>query len=138
LTGEIFIDSGAFIAFLDRSDRLHGQVVTLFARRPRRWATSALVMSETYGWFLHRLGEDTARMFRLLIRDLPNLRILGADARHLEAVHSKLDALRGCKLTFVDASSLVWLEQRGIVTVWGTDHHLAIEGAGVIPGPPSP
>lgn len=136
MTSSVFIDSGAFIAFLDRSDRLHADVVGLFARRPRRWSTSALVLSETYGWFLHRLGEDAARTFRLFVDDLPGLKVLGVDDRHRAAVDAKLEALRGTKLTYVDASSLVWLAGRRIATVWGTDHHLAIEGAKVIPGPP--
>ncbi len=138
MTGDVFIDSGAFIAFLDRTDRLHGEARSLFARRPKRWSTSTLVISEAYGWFLHRLGEDAARTFRLLTLELSHLRVLGSDAHHLDSVHAKLDALRGCKLTFVDASSLVWLEEKKIGRVWGTDHHLAIEGAKVVPGPPSP
>jgi predicted nucleic acid-binding protein len=136
LTRQVFIDSGAFIAFLDRSDRLHKEVVALFARPPRRWYTSALVVAETYGWFLHRLGEDAARTFRLLTAELPGLVILGVDDRHRLAVDRKLEILRGTKLTYVDASSLVWLATKRITTVWGTDHHLSIEGKKVIPGPP--
>lgn len=135
MTGPVFIDSGAFIAFLDRSDSLHEQVVALFARRPRRWLTSVPVVAETYGWFLHRLGEDASRSFRLLIEDLPSLRVLGSETGHLAAVHGKLERLRGTKLTWVDASSLVHLERHDIATVWGTDHHLGIEGAKVTPGP---
>jgi predicted nucleic acid-binding protein len=135
VSGPVFIDSGAFIAFLDRSDDLHKQALSLFARRPRRWLTSVFVIAETYGWFLNRLGEDAARAFRLLITDLPALHVLGTETKHLAAVHEKLERLRGTKLTWVDASSLVCLEQKSISTVWGTDHHLAIEGAKVIPGP---
>jgi predicted nucleic acid-binding protein len=135
VNGSIFIDSGAFIAFLDRSDASNGQMASLFARRPRRWLTSVPVVAETYGWFLHRLGEDAARTFRLMVEEMPSLRTLGADAKHLVAVHGKLEKLRGTKLTWVDASSLVHLEQQRITTVWGTDHHLGIEGAKVIPGP---
>jgi len=51
------------------------------------------------------------------------------------ATGRKLDALRGRKLTIVDASSLVILEARCIPTAWGTDHHLGFEGAVVRPGP---
>lgn len=40
-------------------------------------------------------------------------------------------------LTFVDASALVCLQERGIKTVWGTDYDLALEGAAVLPGPPT-
>jgi len=136
VTGDVFIDSGAFIALLDRSDSSHRDTVALFSRRPRRWSTSVPVVAETYGWFLRRLGEAAARKFRLFLGELPALRLLGADARHLAGVHAKLESLRGAKLTWVDASSLVWLEEKKIHTVWGTDHHLSLEGAKVVPGPP--
>ena len=96
-----------------------------------------LVISETYGWFLHRFGEETARAFRRLTDGLPRLTLLGADAAHQEKVWKKLDRLRGSHLTYVDASSLVWMAERRIESVWGTDHHLALEGAAVVPGPPS-
>ncbi|MFN2421002.1 MAG: type II toxin-antitoxin system VapC family toxin [Gemmatimonadota bacterium] len=128
-----YIDSGAYIAFLVRSDLLHDEVVSLFASPPRAWYTSVLVVSETYSWFLHRLGEEAARTFRRLVEDLSGLEILDSDPVHRAATWEKLDRLRGHKLTYVDASSLVWLEKLGIGTVWGTDHHLGIEGADVVP-----
>lgn len=132
-----FVDSGAFIAFLVRSDRLHEDAVGLFSRPPRHLKTSVLVVSETYGWLLHRLGEGAGRAFRSLLESLPPLEVLGADSGHLEAVWGKMDELRGLKLSVVDASSLVWLETLEIREVWGTDHHLAVEGARVTPGAPT-
>ena len=44
-----------------------------------------------------------------------------------------LNRLRGTKLTYVDGSSLVFLELHRIGTVWGTDRHLAATGAEVVP-----
>jgi predicted nucleic acid-binding protein len=137
VSDRVFVDSGALIAFLVAADRLHEDVRALFARPPKEWFTSVLVVAETYGWFLHRLGEDAARTFRLLTDELPGLEVLDSSPDHRRAVWSKLDALRGSKLSYVDASSLVWLGELGITTVWGTDHHLAIEGATVTPGPPT-
>lgn len=135
MTSSAFVDSGAFIAFLVASDRCHREVIRLFARPPRELCTSVLVVSEAYGWFLHRTGEEGARRFRALLERLP-IEILDADADHRAATWKKLDQLRGRKLTYVDASSLVWVGARSIRNVWGTDHHLSIEGAKVIPGPP--
>lgn len=131
--GPVFLDSGIFIAFLDKSDHYHPAAVRLFADPPRRWCTSTAVVSETYGWFLHRLGEDAARAFRLMLADLPRLRLLGIDAAHHRAVCRTLDRLRGRKLTYVDASSLVWLQARGVREVWGIDSDLGLEGAKVVP-----
>jgi predicted nucleic acid-binding protein len=131
--GPVFLDSGIFIAFLDRSDALHGAAVALFADPPRRWYTSIAVVAETYGWFLHRLGEDAARTFRLAVADLPRLTLLPLDAAHHAAVATKLGKLRGRKLTYVDASSLVFLTTHRISEVWGADRDLGIEGARVTP-----
>jgi predicted nucleic acid-binding protein len=136
VTKGVFLDSGAFIAFMDRSDTQHAALVDLFRAPPRRWFTSSAVIAETYGWFLHRLGEDRARLFRLLVPELPDLRVLDSDAPHRTLVDARLEILRGRGLSWVDASSLVWLGRHGIQTVWGTDHHLALEGAAVLPGPP--
>ena len=138
MTDAVFLDSGIFIAFLDASDDLHEDAVAQLAAPPRKWFTSIPVVAESYGWFLHRLGEDAARTFRALVSELPALQLLPADARHHAAVLRKLDALRGCKLTYVDASSLVFLAERKIGVVWGTDHHLGLEGATVRPGAPTP
>ena len=131
--GPVFADSGIFIAFLDRSDHYHHAALRLLADPPRRWYSSIAVVSETYGWFLHRLGEEGARTFRLALADLPRLELLGLDAAHHEAVGRTLDRFRGHKLTYVDASSLVFLAERRIREVWGTDHDLALGGAHVLP-----
>jgi len=138
VSDDAFIDSGAFIAFLDRSDRLHEDVAALFAAPPRRWFTSVLVVAETHGWFLHRLGEEAARTFQVLLGELGSLTLLGADEKHHQAVLKKLDQHRGAKLTYVDASSLVRMRERRLGKVWGCDYHLAIEGAVVTPGAPAP
>jgi predicted nucleic acid-binding protein len=129
----VFLDSGIFIAFMDRSDAYHASATELMSLPPARWATSLAVVSETYGWFLYRQGEQSARRFRELLSDLPALELLPMDARHHAAVERKLDRHRGRKLTYVDASSLVWLERRRIAEVWGTDADLALEGARVRP-----
>ena len=131
--GPVFLDSGIFIAFLDRSDHYHQAAVRLFAGPPRRWCTSLAVVSETYGWFLHRLGEESARVFRLALADFPRLELLALDGAHHEAAGRMLDRFRGRKLTYVDASSLVFLAERRIREVWGTDHDLGLEGARVLP-----
>ena len=134
-TGErVFLDSGIFIALLDRSDRWHGAARERFSARAPQWHTSLAVVSETYSWFLHRCGEEVARGFRLALSDFTGLKLLAVDEKHHHAVAAKLERHRGQKLTWVDASSLVFLTRERIKTVWGTDHHLGIEGAKVIPG----
>jgi predicted nucleic acid-binding protein len=133
VTDTVFLDSGIFIAFLNKSDRWHSQARDLFGGTKPRWSTSYLVVSETYSWFLHRYGEEDARAFRLLIDRLEGLRIFEATAPHHADVAKMLDRLRGTKLTYVDASSVCLLAAHRIQIVWSTDHHLAVTGARVLP-----
>ena len=129
----VFLDTGIFIAFLNRADRWHDQARELFAMPRPRWHTSLLVVSEAYSWFLHRMGEEPARRFRELLVDLKGLTMLEATRNHHAAVLAMLDRLQGLKLTYVDASSLCFLEEHDIRRVWGTDHHLGLTGADVLP-----
>ena len=93
-----------------------------------------MVVSEAYSWFLHRMGEEAGRAFLELLRNLEGLEIHGADLGHHADVLKTLDRYRGVKLTYVDASSLAFLEKHGIERVWGTDRHLGLGGAEVLPG----
>ena len=128
-----FLDSGIFIALMSRKDRWHEQAVALFGGQTPKWSTSILVVSETYTWFLHRMGEEQARSFRKLIDNLKGLRVLDATQEHHLAVVRMLDRYRGTKLSYTDASSLVHLAERKIKQVWSTDHHLGVSGAEVLP-----
>ena len=129
----VYLDSGIFIALMSGRDRWHSQAVALFTGRTPRWSTSILVISETYSWFLQRMGEEAARSFRGLIDNLTGLDVLGATREHHTEVGRMLDKLRGSKLTYVDASSLVHIGKKKIPCVWSTDHHLGLTGAEVHP-----
>lgn len=129
----VYLDTGIFIAALSRRDQYHEQAAVLFGGERPRWHTSLLVWSEAYSWFLHRHGEEAARAFGLFVDNLAGLVLLEVDTGHHRQVCRMLKRLRGARLTYVDASSLVFLERHGIDTVWSTDHHLGLTGAQVLP-----
>lgn len=133
MSEKVFLDSGIFIAFLNRKDRHHSRAVALFDGPPMDWATSALVRSEAYSWFLHKYGEEAARQFRRFIDSLGRLRIFDTDPKHHVDVCKILDRLRGTSLTYVDASSLAFMSKENIKRAWATDHHLGLTGAEVLP-----
>lgn len=132
---KVYLDTGIFIAALSRRDRHHDQARALFSGQRPRWHTSALVWSEAYSWFLHRSGEDAARLFREFADSLTGLTLLEAGTENHAATRRILDSLRGARLTYVDASSLAFLDQHRIDTVWSTDHHLGLTGARILPRP---
>jgi predicted nucleic acid-binding protein len=128
-----FLDTGIFVAFLDRGDHWHADARGLFASPPRAWGTSLLVIAEAHGWFLHRMGEEAARRFHELVADMRGLQLFEMTRADHQATLAVLDKLRGAKLTYVDAASLSLLQKRKITTVWGTDRHLGLLGARVVP-----
>ena len=130
---KVFLDTGIFIAALNRRDQHHEQARALFAGPTPRWHTSMLVWSEAYSWFLHRHGEEPARTSRLFLDNLDGLVVLEATAVVHRATCRMLDRLRGARLTYVDASSLVLMDQLAIRTAWATDCHLGLTGAEVLP-----
>lgn len=79
------------------------------------------------------MGEEAARSFRTLIASLSNLRLFETTVADHNAVMQTLDRFRGSKLTYVDASSLYFMERHKIARVWATDHHLGLTGAEVLP-----
>jgi predicted nucleic acid-binding protein len=136
MTEAVFLDSGIFIAFLNRHDQWHTQATALFSLARPRWSTSYLVIGEAYSWFLHRYGEEAARSFRAFVDKLDSLKIHDVTAEHHRQVGRMLDRLRGAKVSYVDASSLCLLERHKIRKVWSTDFHLGLTGAEVLPRRP--
>jgi predicted nucleic acid-binding protein len=133
MTEAVFLDTGIFIAFLNRHDQWHMQAKALFSLSRPRWSTSYLVVGEAYSWFLHRYGEEAARSFRVFVDKLDGLKIHDVTAEHHRQVGRMLDRLRGAKVSYVDASSLCLLERHKIRKVWSTDFHLSLTGAKVTP-----
>ncbi len=129
----VYLDSGIFIALMSKRDRWHAQALALFGGSPARWSTSMLVISETYSWFLHRMGEEHARSFRQLLESMKGLQVFPASKEHHPDVVRMLDRFRGSKLSYVDASSLALITQKKIKRVWATDRHLGLSGAEVVP-----
>ena len=74
---EAYVDTSAFIAFLDRSDSYHSIFARLF-ENPSALYTTSLVISEGQGWFLRRYDSHRALEFLTFIEDFIPLKILAA------------------------------------------------------------
>jgi len=133
VTEKVFIDSGVFIAYLNKRDRWHQQALYLFQEKNISPYTTELVISETYSWFLHQAGEEIARQFRLFVKAIPKLKIIFSGAEAFDSTAAMLDKHRGAKLSYVDAASLAILEAQKIATVWSTDYHLSLTGRTIKP-----
>jgi predicted nucleic acid-binding protein len=128
---EAYVDTSAFIAFLDRSDSHHLTFRRLFGSPPAL-VTSGLVLAEGHGWFLRRYDRYRATQFLAFVAALPALKVLGFGAEELRRVRAILTRFGDQDLTLADAHGLIVMEERGNRTCWSTDWHLSLTGAELI------
>jgi predicted nucleic acid-binding protein len=128
---EAYLDTSAFIAFLDRSDSYHSTFKTAFATPPGL-VTSALVIAEAHGWFLRRYDTRRATEFLTFLDALPAITVVPFEGAELAKQRPLLSRFHDQNLTLADAHGLVIMGERKIRSCWSTDRHLALMGAELI------
>ena len=128
---ECYVDTSAFIAFLDRSDSFHALFRRHFSQPPQL-VTSALVVAEGHGWFLRRYDQRRAIQFLAFIEALPDLTIRGFDASELAKAARIVRRFADQDLTLADAHGLAIMRELRISCCWSTDRHLGLDGARLI------
>ena len=124
---EAYLDTSAFIAFLDKSDSHHLSFKRLFASPPAL-VTSALVIAEGHGWFLRRYDRQRATQFLAFIEALPALTVQAFDMSELSKVRRTLAGFGDQNLTLADAHGLTIMKDRRSAICWSTDRHLGLTG----------
>jgi len=128
---ECYVDTSAFIAFLDKSDSYHSLFRRLFGTPPAL-VTSALVVAEGHGWFLRRYDQHRAVQFLAFIDALPGLLIRGFDdSEHLKTGRV-VKKFPGQELTLADAHGLTIMRELRVGCCWSTDRHLGLDGVPLV------
>jgi len=125
---DAYVDTSAFIAFVDRSDTHHQRFRTLFSAPPRL-LTTTLVVAEGHGWFLKRYDRTRALQFLSFIEDLTPLTVLAVGPDEQAGGIRMLRRFSDQDLTLADAVGLHVMKARGINNCWSTDRHLGLAGA---------
>ncbi len=128
---ECYVDTSAFIAFLDRSDSYHALFRRLFSAPPPL-VTSALVVAEGHGWFLRRYDRRRAAQFLAFIEVLPGLTLRGFDASELAKTRGILKKFSDQDLTLADTHGLAIMRELRIGCCWSTDRHLGLDGVALV------
>ena len=126
-----YIDTSAFIAFLDRSDSYHALFRRLFASPPQL-NTSALVIAEGHGWFLRRYDQQRAIQFLAFVDALPSLNIREFDRDELAKAGRAVKKFADQNLTLADAHGLAIMQDLRISSCWSTDRHLGLTGVPLV------
>lgn len=122
---ECYVDTSAFIGFLDRSDSYHPLFLRLFTAPPAL-VTSALVIAEGHSWFLRRYDQYRAVQFLAFTTELPALEIVAFGLDELNTAARLVKKFANQKITLADAHGLVIMRERRVSLCWSTDRHLSL------------
>lgn len=128
---KVYVDTSAFIAFLDASDTYHHLFLHLFNDPPPLMTTS-LVIAEGHGWFLRRYDGQRAIKFLNFVECLPNLKIEAIGQKEIELSKVIIQKFSDQKLTLADAAGLSLMKKEKITQCWSTDYHLGLCGARLV------
>jgi predicted nucleic acid-binding protein len=128
---EVYVDTSALIAFLDRSDTHHALFKRLFSEPPRL-ETTTLVMAEGHGWFLRRYDRTRALQFLAMVEDFTPLSILPVGENELAGATRVTRKLSDQDLTLTDAVGLHLMQKNKTKQCWSTDFHLGLMGVPLI------
>ncbi|MFZ5906235.1 MAG: type II toxin-antitoxin system VapC family toxin [Nitrospirota bacterium] len=130
----VFIDTSAFFALLDRDDQNHTRAKeawTALLGSGSLCATSNYVLVETFALLQSRIGISAVRGFQEDM--LPVLFIEWVDTEVHNAAVSALLAASKRKLSLVDCSSFEIIRKMSIRSVFAFDPHFSEQGFACLP-----
>jgi predicted nucleic acid-binding protein len=128
---EVYVDTSALIAFVDRSDSHHPLFRRLFAKPPPL-VTTPLVIAEGQGWFLKRYDRRRALQFMALFEEMPFLEMAAIGRTEMLAAAELMRRFSDQDLTMADAVGLHLMQQRELESCWSTDFHLGLTGVPLV------
>jgi predicted nucleic acid-binding protein len=122
-----YVDTSAFIAFMDESDKHHRLFYGLFGQAPPL-VTSSLTIAEGHSWFLRKYNAERAARFLAFMQELPGLTIESFGEAEISEVTALATKFRDQNLTLADSHGLAIMKQHRVTLCWSTDRHLGLTG----------
>ena len=124
---DVYVDTSALIAFVDRSDTHHPLFRRLFSQPPEI-ITTTLVIAEGHAWFLRRYDRTRALQFLAMIEDMKPLKVAPVGPAEQAGATQMLRRFSDQDLTLADAAGLHLMQVRKLGMCWSTDFHLGLTG----------
>lgn len=117
----VFVDTSAFFALADQTDRLHQHALQYVQSTDRLLVTSNVIVHETITLLRMRLGYKPALQFGLRLLDettTPIIRVTPADEDRAWAIFRQYPDKR---FSFADCTSFAIMKRLGIGTAFALD-----------------
>jgi predicted nucleic acid-binding protein len=134
---KVFLDTGAFVALRNRSEREHEQarqaLSGLVAERAHLF-TSNYVFSETYTALLVRVGRQEAIQWGRQFRAGEAVELIRVEEELEDEAWAMLESHPDKDWSYVDATSFSLMEREGSFEALTFDRHFAQRGLQPLPG----
>ncbi len=133
----MFVDTGAFVALRNRSEREHEaarEALSMLVAERARLLTSNYVFAETYTALLVRAGREEAIRWGRRFRAGEAIEVARVDEPVEEDAWSILESHADKRWSYVDATSFALMEREQITEAFAFDHHFAQRGLTLVPG----
>ena len=123
----IFVDTGAWYAIADASDRHHREAARFYREGAGKvgWVTSDLILAETWSLLAAHLGRPAACTFWETLRET-RLPVFTLEPVDLEAAWRILKSFPDQAFSFTDCTSFALMERLGIHEVFCFDAHFLV------------
>lgn len=134
----IFVDSGAWIAFFDQTDKYHNDAVVLYsdlAQQKMRLLTTDYVVDETITRLRYDVSHSVAMQFLDLIESVEKTGVLTVteiDKILFEEAKRLFRQYDSAKLSFTDCTSFAVCQKHKISETYAFDEHFAMMGITVL------
>ena len=134
MVGQVFVDTSALIALLDRADPRHEAAHSTFlGLADRDLVTHGYVVAETLAVARRWFGEDG--VITLLDDLLPIIEVLPVEPAVHTSAQSRYRASLPSGTSFVDQVSFGVMAKASIETAFALDSDFATAGVSVVPAP---
>ena len=123
----ILVDTGAWYAIADASDRHHQEASRLYAEHAgrTRLVTSDLILAETWALLSSHLGRAAAVTFWETLRET-RIPVLAIEAADLDAAWRIVQTFADQTFSLVDCTSFALMERLGIHDAFAFDSHFLV------------
>ncbi len=123
----ILVDSGAWYALADTSDRHHEQARAFYKKQAgtASFLTTDLIVAETWTLLSAHLGRPAAMAFWGMLRET-RLQVLKPEPADLEAAWHIVQAYPDQSFSFVDCATFALMEHHGIDRAFAFDAHFLV------------
>jgi predicted nucleic acid-binding protein len=123
----IMVDTGAWYAICDTTDKYHTQARTFFEKTigVLSMVTTDVVLTETWALLSSRLGRTAAIAFWQTLRD-SSTPIITLDQADIDAAWQIMNSFSDQDFSFTDCTTFAVMERMRIERAFAFDHHFLV------------